>query len=143
MRSLIAGVDDAGRSCIVDEILIEDRDIHREGPSSRTDVFKLRETPPPPRPPAKASYHETGLAPGDVDICVLQMPADIEHPMHYTDTLNLHTIIEGYLDVLLDDGPHRLNLGDSLVLPGVDHGWRAGPEGCTMTILNLGSIRPS
>ena len=61
MRSLIAGVDDAGRSCIVDEILIEDRDVHREGPSSRTDVFKLRETPPPPRPPAKASYH--GLEP--------------------------------------------------------------------------------
>jgi hypothetical protein len=143
MRSLIAGVDDAGRSCIVDEILIEDRDVHREGPSSRTDVFKLRETPPPPRPPAKASYHETGLAPGDVDICVLQMPANIEHPMHYTDTLNLHTIVEGYLDVLLDDGPHRLNLGDSLVLPGVDHGWRAGPEGCTMTILNLGSTKPS
>ena len=114
-----------------------------QGPSTRTDVFKLRETPPPPRPPAKASYYETGLDPGHVDICVLQMPANIEHPMHHTDTLNLHTIVEGHLDVLLDDGPHRLNTGDSLVLPGVDHGWRAGPAGCTMTILNLGSIRPS
>ena len=143
MRSLIAGVDDAGRSCIVEEIVIKDADVHRDGPSTRTDIFQLRETPPPARPPAKASYHETGLAPGHMDILVLQMPANIEHPMHHTDTLNLHTIVEGHLDVLLDDGPHRLESGDSLVLPGIDHGWRAGPGGCTMTILNLGSIRPS
>ena len=142
MRSLVAGVDDAGRSCILTEIVIEDRDIHTEGPSFRTDVFKLRETPPPQRPPGKASYHETGVAPGHADILVLQMPANIEHPMHHTDTLNFHTIVAGHLDVLLDDGPHRLDSGDSLVLPGIDHGWRAGPAGCTMTILNLGSIRP-
>ena len=142
MRSLIAGVDDAGRSCILTEIVIEDRDIHTEGPSFRTDVFKLRETPPPQRPPGKASYHETGVGPGEADFLVLQMPANIEHPMHHTDTLNFHTIVAGHLDVLLDDGPHRLDSGDSLVLPGIDHGWRAGPAGCTMTILNLGSVRP-
>lgn len=142
MRSLIAGTDDDGRSCILSEVAIEDRDINTEGPSFRTDVFKLRETPPPPRPPAKASYHETGVAPGHADFLVLQMPAGIQHPMHHTDTLNFHTIVAGSLEVLLDDGPHRLDCGDSLVLPGIDHGWRAGPSGCTMTILNLGSVRP-
>jgi hypothetical protein len=80
MRSLIAGVDDDGRSCILTEIVIEERDIHIEGPSFRTDVFKLRETPPPQRPPGKASYHETGVAPGHADFLVLQMPANIQHP---------------------------------------------------------------
>jgi quercetin dioxygenase-like cupin family protein len=142
MRSLIAGVDDAGRSCILTEVPIEDRDIHAAGPSSRTDVFKLMESPPPRRPAARAHYHETGVAPGHADFCVLQMPAGVVHPMHYTDTLNFHTVVAGSVEVLLDDGPHRLDLGDSLVLPGVDHGWRAGPSGCTQTILNLGSIRP-
>jgi quercetin dioxygenase-like cupin family protein len=142
MRSLIAGVDDAGRSCILSEVPIEVRDIHAAGPSHRTEVFELTESPPPPRPAARASYHETGIAPGHADFLVLQMPADIEHPMHHTDTLNFHVVVAGSLEVLLDDGPHRLDLGDSLVLPGIDHGWRAGPSGCIMTILNLGSIRP-
>lgn len=142
MRSLIAGTNAEGRSCILSEVKIEDRDVHAPGPSFRNDVFALRETPPPQRPPARASYHETGLEAGHADFLVLQMPANIEHPMHHTDTLNFHTIVAGSLDVLLDDGPHRLDSGDSLVLPGIDHGWLAGPEGCTMTILNLGSIRP-
>jgi hypothetical protein len=44
--------------------------------------------------------------------------------------------------VLLDDGPHLLEMGDSLVLPPVDHGWRTGAGGCTQTIMSLGSIRP-
>ena len=142
MRSLIAGTDDAGCSCILSEVPIEARDIHAEGPSFRNDVFTLRETPPPERPPGKAHYHEVGLDLGHADFLVLQMPADIEHPMHHTDTLNFHTVVLGSVDVLLDDGPHRLDSGDSLVLPGIDHGWKAGASGCTMTILNLGSIRP-
>jgi quercetin dioxygenase-like cupin family protein len=142
MRSLIAGVDDAGHSCIVTELPIEDRDIHAEGPSHRTEVFHLGETPPPMRGPTRGGYHETGLKPGHLDICVLQMPAGIEHPNHYTDTINLHVIVAGSVEVLLDDGPHLLNTGDSLVLPPVDHGWRAGPQGCTQTIMNLGTVRP-
>jgi len=142
VRSLIAGVDDSGRSCVLEELPIEDRDIHAEGPSKRIDVFALRQSPPPVRPPARAAYHETGLAPGHLDVCILQMPAGIEHPMHYTDTLNLHVIVAGSVEVLLDDGPHLLRTGDSLVLHPVDHGWRAGPEGCTQTIMNLGTTRP-
>jgi hypothetical protein len=133
MRSLIAGVDEGGRSCILTEVSIKDRDIHAEGPPFRNDVFKLRETPLPVRPAGKASYHETGMEPGHADFLVLQMPADIEHPMHHTDTLNFHTIVAGCVFVLFDDGPHLLDTGDSLVLPGIDHGWKAGSSGCTMT----------
>ena len=55
----------------------------------------LGETPPPMRGPTRGGYHETGLKPGHLDICVLQMPAGIEHPYHYTDTINLHVIVAG------------------------------------------------
>jgi hypothetical protein len=141
MRSLIAGTDDTGRSCIVTELPIKDYDVHRSGPSARIDVFKLAETPAPAPLSTRAAYHDTGLAPGHMDVCVLQMPASIEHRYHYTDTLNLHVIVAGSVEVLLDDGPHQLDMGDSLVLPPVDHGWRAGPNGCTQTIMNLGTAR--
>ena len=140
MRSLVAGVDGAGNSCILNEVEIKSRE-GAEGPSFRNDVFTLRESPPPAQPLGRGGYHETGIEPGHLDYLVLQMPPDIEHPNHHTDTLNFYTIVVGYVDVLLDDGPHRLETGDSLVLPGIDHGWKAGPAGCTMTILNVGSIR--
>ena len=141
MKCLIAGVKD-GQSCILSEIHIEDRDVHRGGPSNRTDLFAVKETPPPQRPATKAAFHDTGIEPGHLDLCVLQMPANVEHPIHYTDTLNFHTIVAGSVDIVLDDGPHRLEAGDSLVMPGIDHGWKAGPSGCTQTIMNLGSARP-
>jgi quercetin dioxygenase-like cupin family protein len=142
MRSLVAGTDDAGRSCILTETPIAERDVHAEGPSFRTTIFELRETPPGARPPGRGGYHETGLEPGHADFLVLQMPAGIEHPYHHTDTLNFYTVIEGSVEVILDDGPHNLETSDSLVLPGIDHGWRAGSSGCTLTILNIGCIRP-
>jgi quercetin dioxygenase-like cupin family protein len=142
MRSLIAGLDDAGHSCIVQEVPIEKHDPYVGGPSHRTDIFGLRQSPPPMRGATRAGYHETGLEPGHMDVCVLQMPAGVEHPNHYTDTINLHVIVAGRVEVLLDDGPHLLDTGDCLVLPPVDHGWRAGPEGCTQTIMNLGTVRP-
>jgi quercetin dioxygenase-like cupin family protein len=141
VRSLIAGVDDHGRSCVVNEVPVKDSDINAGGRSTRTDVYELRETPPPVLP-AKGRYHETGIAPGHVEYLVLQMPAGMETPLHYDDTINFYTVVAGSLDVLLDDGPHRLDTGDNLVVPGVDHGWTVGQSGCTMTILNLGAVRP-
>jgi quercetin dioxygenase-like cupin family protein len=142
MRSLIAGTDNTGHSCIVAEVPADDYDVHSSGPSNRIDVFELKQTPPPVRGTTRGGYHETGLEPGHMSICMLQMPAGVEHPVHYTDTLNLHVVVAGSVEVLLDDGPHLLNTGDSLVLPPVDHGWRAGSDGCTQTIMNLGSVRP-
>lgn len=141
MRSLIAGVDDRGRSCVAAEVPVKDPDSSAGGRSSRTDVYALRQAPAHVLP-ASGHYHETGIEPGHVDYLVLQMPAGMEAPLHHDNTINFYTVVAGGLDVLLDDGPHRLDTGDNLVVPGVDHGWAVGPSGCTMTILNLGAVRP-
>ena len=141
MRSLIAGVDEAG-SCIVAEMVIPKRDVDADGISLRTDVFALRETPPPARPLTKSRYHDTGLEPGHVEHMVIEFAACAELPFHCNDSVNFHTVVAGSVELLLDDGPHHMDVGDSLVLPGVDHGWQAGPSGCTMTLVNVGSARP-
>lgn len=53
--------------------------------------------------------------------------------MHATDTLDVNVIIQGSVELLLEEGRSvTLNKGDSVVLPGNEHGWRAGPEGVTM-----------
>jgi len=40
---------------------------------------------------------------------------------------------------VLDDGAHRLEPGDTVVVAGVDHAWRAGPDGCTMVNTMIGT----
>lgn len=53
--------------------------------------------------------------------------------IHATDTLDINIIIEGSVELLLEEGRSvTLGKGDSVVLPGNEHGWRAGPEGVTM-----------
>ena len=46
------------------------------------------------------------------------------------------------VEALLDDGAHMLEVGDSLMMMGVDHGWRTGPEGCVVSMILLGTPRP-
>ncbi|ATE65866.1 hypothetical protein [Rhizorhabdus dicambivorans] len=53
--------------------------------------------------------------------------------MHATDTLDVNIIIEGEVLLLLEEGRTvTLRKGDAVVLPGNEHGWRAGPQGVTM-----------
>jgi mannose-6-phosphate isomerase-like protein (cupin superfamily) len=59
--------------------------------------------------------------------------------MHHTDSVDFDAIIAGSMDLELDDGIHHLGPGDCVVMNGVDHGWSAGPEGCTALIVSIGS----
>jgi quercetin dioxygenase-like cupin family protein len=60
-------------------------------------------------------------------------------PMHRTSTLDYDVILSGSVDLLLEDGTElTLTAGDSVVIPGVAHGWRAGPEGCTKFVVMQG-----
>ena len=67
--------------------------------------------------------------------------ASHEWPMHYTDTIDLDVVLSGAIELVLDDGAHRLEPGDSVVVNGIDHAWRAGPEGCVMSVATIGTPR--
>ena len=59
--------------------------------------------------------------------------------MHHTDTVDFDLVLEGTVELLLDDGAHLLSSGDHAVVTGVDHAWRAGSEGCVLSAVALGS----
>jgi uncharacterized cupin superfamily protein len=59
--------------------------------------------------------------------------------VHHTDTIDFDTILFGDVDILLDDGPHHLEPGDCVLVPGVDHAWQAGPHGCTSSVVVIGT----
>jgi mannose-6-phosphate isomerase-like protein (cupin superfamily) len=63
--------------------------------------------------------------------------------MHHTDTLDFHLVLSGSIDLTLDTGIHELRPGDCAVITGIDHAWRAGPSGCRLSTVMLGTPPPS
>jgi quercetin dioxygenase-like cupin family protein len=59
--------------------------------------------------------------------------------MHTTDTLDYDFVLEGTMILLLGDGTeHLLQAGDAVVIPGVAHAWRAGPDGARLGLVMIG-----
>lgn len=141
MRSLITGVDDQGRSCVVEETQVS-FDYSAATPIANTVVFATPSCPPPPRPPGHAMDVDMGLPPGIVRWLALEFAPEGSAPLHHTDSVDLLFVVEGKVDLILDDGVHPLGPGDFTVLNGVDHGWKAGPEGCTATSVVTGTPPP-
>jgi quercetin dioxygenase-like cupin family protein len=65
-----------------------------------------------------------------------------ETAVHHADTLDLETVLTGSVDLLLDDGVHHLEEGDMVVMTGVDHAWKAGPDGCRINAILIGTATP-
>jgi hypothetical protein len=138
MRQLITGVDADGRSCVVAE--------HEYGSPGDTMVtgtaFETATDPAPARPAGSGSFRDVGIAPGVARLIFVQWPPNMENAVHHTDTIDVDTLVQGSIEIVLDDGRHRLEPGDTVVVTGVDHGWAAGPQGATMSILLLGTPSP-
>jgi quercetin dioxygenase-like cupin family protein len=59
--------------------------------------------------------------------------------MHHTDTVDLNFIVSGSCELVLDDGNHTCGAGDLVVVPGVDHSWINGPDGCVFNSVTVGT----
>jgi quercetin dioxygenase-like cupin family protein len=134
---IVTGVQD-GKSCVVREI-----DYGQQGsefsiqPALDAMVAEL-----PPRPAGASAFADLQVPPGKVVWQRVSFPPGGAFPFHYTDTTDCHTIVAGSIELLLDDGPHRLEVGDCAMVTGVDHGWQVGPEGCTSSLMLLGTPSP-
>ena len=141
MRTLITGVDADGRSCVVsqDELALDEL-----APGFAMGIpFATTASPPPARPQGSAPLIDQGIAPGLARWMVVELGPGSETPMHHTDTLDLETGLAGSVDLILDDGAHHLDQGDLVVLAGVDHAWRAGPDGCRLSAVLIGTPPPA
>lgn len=136
MRRLVTATDDKGRSCVVadDEVeLIEGL----PGVVSSAHLFVAERLPisePSSGRSEKLDIRVTGLA-----WMILRWEPGSEWSMHFTDTIDLNFVLEGSIELVLDDGAHRLESGDSVVVAGVDHAWRVGDDGCTVIATAIGT----
>jgi hypothetical protein len=137
MRILITGVDDDGRSCVVEERTPDDP----PSPSGIT-VTLAAETPsspPPPRPPGHGDLVPIVRGPGIARWSFVEFAAHSTAGLHHTDSVDFDVILEGSVDIVLEDGPHRLEVGDAVVVNGVDHGWVTHDEACRMSVVVIGT----
>lgn len=140
MRLLITGVDAAGKSCVMRE---DEVGINPIGAGFAMGIpYATNESPPPARPEGNADLIDQFLPPGHVRWIVVDYGPNCETPVHHTDTLDLETVVSGSVDLILDDGTHRLGPGDMVVMTGVDHAWKAGPDGCRINAVLVGTPPP-
>jgi quercetin dioxygenase-like cupin family protein len=97
-------------------------------------IFATRECPPTVDPVRHGDHHDVRVEPGLVRWTVFRFGPEFAYPMHHTDTVDFDIVLEGSVEIVLDDGAHLLGPGDSVVVTGVDHGWKAGPEGFVMSV---------
>lgn len=137
-RLLVTGVDAAGRSCAE-----QDGPVTLDGfPGFEGILFSvLYATPSAPaisRGGRSADTLDLGVPPGTVNWKIIDYGPGVAFSMHHTDTVDLDLVLSGSVELILDDGAHPLEAGDTAVVTGVDHAWRTGPEGCRISVMSVG-----
>jgi quercetin dioxygenase-like cupin family protein len=143
-RLLITGVDAAGRSCAV-----QDGPVAMQGDAHLGGLLfsVLYVAPCAPAISAgggrSADLLDLVVPPGALRWTAIEYAPSAEFSMHHTDTVDFDVVLSGSVELILDDGAHPLGVGDSAVVTGVDHSWRAGPDGCRLNVLTIGAAPPS
>jgi quercetin dioxygenase-like cupin family protein len=98
----------------------------------------------PGEPPGGFDPVERGVGfdvetlPGATKWRLVVMGAGWQAPMHRTVTVDYDIVLAGQLELVLDEGSVMLGPGDMVMLPGVNHAWKAGPEGATLAVAMVG-----
>ena len=91
--------------------------------------------------PRSASHRPVDCPPGAMSWRFVRHPPLGSFAIHRTDTVDFDVVMDGQVELGLEDGSIDLRTGDMVIIPGVAHAWRAGPDGCTVSALRLG-IQP-
>lgn len=137
MRSFVAGTDSSGRSSIRRVV-----DIDPTGVTGLWPHVAVNALVSPTDTPI-----DIGLSPGDARSTVVFFPAGSGVPvgsprqpsMHWTKTVDFVVALAGQIRLIVDTGDATMEVGDSAIVPGVTHDWRAGSEGCLLFVLSVGS----
>jgi mannose-6-phosphate isomerase-like protein (cupin superfamily) len=142
MRHVVTGLGQDGRSTV-----IEDRDLS-DPAEAHVIVETIASTDRlPPRLPEmlveQAPAADIGVEQAGTKWLVVKWPPNVDAYFHRSDTLDYDVVLRGQVTLLLEDGEVVLNAGDSVVIPGVMHGWRSGPEGCVSMAMLVALQNPA
>lgn len=133
MRRIITGVNRTGQSTVIS---IEEISSHLV-----SDLWATSLVPPTlddDNRQTGTGFVDVAVLPGRTRWLVSHMEPDSETPMHRTDTLDYDTVIEGAIELVLEDTRVPLHAGDCVLVAGVAHQWRTSTQGCSMSCVLIG-----
>ncbi len=121
-----------------------DRSLREIGvaPPSRGSVFRIVDFPPTD---AKAMSHEAVIR----EMGLGNHGADAQHParhplMHRTKSIDYVIVMQGEIDMLLDDSEVHLKAGDVMVQQGTNHAWvNRGQSVCRIAFVLIDANEPA
>jgi len=116
-RRIVTGHDPRGRAVFaIDETIQEE--------ALGAIVWSTDELPADNDGPAESAVSPVGIASGGAIVRVMTIDPGHRSPMHRTQTLDFGVVIEGAIDLELDDGAVRtVGVGDVVVQRGTIHAW--------------------
>jgi hypothetical protein len=145
VRLLVLGVDQDGASRLVSADEVTAAPIPSVPGVAAATLFSTDQSPPPPCPPGLGTLVGGGPAPGCVHWYIVDHTpgtSDDEHAgteLHRRHAIDLMVVLDGDAVLLLADGDHPLQTGDAVVMTGIDHGLRSGPDGCRLMSFAVGT----
>ncbi len=146
MRRFVTGVNAAGRSCIVEEGEVTLGAVEGIAEVLTANLWVTDASPPPAAPPQAGHFIDVRLPPGVARWVVVEHApheeadaAAMSSTMHHTNAIDLIFVIEGSTQLILDDDVRDLRRGDCIVMAGVDHAMKAGPDGSRVISVAIGT----
>ncbi len=104
-------------------------------PPAAGSIFRVVDFPPEQGERSReAILREMGVAPGG---------AARHHAMHRTRSIDYAIVLEGEIDMLLEDSEVHLRAGDVLVQQGTDHAWvNRGTSPCRIAFVLIDAAEP-
>jgi hypothetical protein len=140
MRCYITGSVSPGGSTVV---RVVDTD-----PTGITSLWPIEDEPTDVPPAPQAAPRELDVPHGGSRWLTAYFPpgsglpvnSTREPSMHWTKSIDFDLVLSGQMELILETTSVTLEAGDAAVITGVQHAWKAGPEGCLMLALLLDSI---
>jgi hypothetical protein len=149
VRKITTGVDEQGRSCIVEVTEVTTHAIPEVDHLTMASLYASESSPPPAGPDQSGHFVDTRLAPGMVRCSLFDHlpPAELGHEpgsavMHHSAAVDLILVVEGSSRLVLQTDEIELVPGDFAITPGNDHALVTGPAGCRMLGFQIGTPTP-
>ena len=127
MHHVVTGLNAEGKSCVISR-----REIDTDPSTGPFEIIAGTDELPPRLPEMlvdQGPAADVGIPQAGTKWLIVKWQPNIDAFFHRTDTLDYDIVLSGQVTLVLEEGEVELHAGDSVVIPGVTHSWRSGPDG--------------